>query len=422
MTELIDRIEQQMERIRRGAAEIVPEQALVERIGRALEEGRPLRVKLGLDPTAPDIHVGNAVPLHKLRAFQELGHHAVLIFGDYTATVGDPSGQNEMRPQLSHDEVMQNAQTYLDQVGEIVDLQEAEVCYNGDWFSKMSFADVIQLAGKLTLARCIERDDFASRMEEGRPIGLHELLYPLMQAYDSVMVHSDVELGGTDQIFNILLGRELQKQVGQEPQVAVTNPLLEGLDGTQKMSKSKGNYIGICEEPAEMFGKAMSIPDQLMRKYFVLATDLPLERIEELLSERTHPREAKADLAGAVVSRYHGAEAARRARQEFNRVFRQGELPADMPQVKVPAREVEDGTIWIVRLLRLAGWATSNGDARRLVQQGGVRLGPPDALAEVADPTADVRVSDGMVLNVGKRRYATLLLTGRQGAPRGRSG
>jgi tyrosyl-tRNA synthetase len=404
-----DAIEKQMERIRRGAADIVPEQELVEKIGRSLETGEPLRVKLGLDPTAPDIHVGNAVPLHKLRTFQDLGHHAVLIFGDYTATVGDPSGANETRPQLSHDEVLENAQTYLDQVGKIVDLEEAEIVYNGEWFGEMTFGEVIRLAAKLTVARCIERDDFAKRMDAGQPIGLHELLYPLMQAYDSVMVRSDVELGGTDQIFNILMGRELQRQMGQQPQVAVTNPLLEGLDGQQKMSKSKGNYIGIDEPPAQIFGKAMSVPDELMRKYLVLTTDLSMERIEELLAPGVHPRDAKTELAAAIVGRYHGAEAAERAGREFDRVFREGELPSRMPHVRVPAEEMADGRVWIVTLIRLAGWASSNGEARRLVAQGGVRVGhDADSLETVADPDVDLQVADGMVLNVGKRRFCRL--------------
>jgi tyrosyl-tRNA synthetase len=398
-------IEQQMERIRRGAADIVPEQELIEKIGRSLETDQPLRVKLGLDPTAPDIHVGNAVPLHKLRVFQDLGHHAILIVGDYTASVGDPSGQSVTRPQLSREEVMENAQTYLDQVGKIVELEEAEICYNGDWFSQMSFGEVIQLAARLTVAQCLERDDFANRMEEGRPIGLHELLYPLMQAYDSVMVHSDVELGGTDQIFNILLGRELQRRVGQVPQVAVTNPLLEGLDGTEKMSKSKGNYIGISEPPATVFGKAMSIPDELMEKYFILTTDLPMKRIELLLSDQTHPRDAKAELASAIVERYYDAEAAEEARAAFDRVFVEHELPREMPELRVPEAELSDGRLWIVKLLRMAGCASSNAEARRLVEQGGVRLGLPDSLGAIQDPNADLRVSGGMVLNVGKRRF-----------------
>jgi len=238
----------------------------------------------------------------------------------------------------------------------------------------MTFGEVIRLAAKLTVARCIERDDFSQRMAEGRPIGVHELLYPLMQAYDSVMVRSDVELGGTDQIFNILMGRELQRQMGQEPQVAVTNPLLEGLDGREKMSKTKGNYIGISEPPEEIFGKAMSIPDELMRKYFVLTTDLPLDRVETLLSPQVHPREAKAELASAIVRRYYDEDAARAAREGFERVFREGRLPQEMAEAILPAHEVREGTIWVVRLLRLAEMAASNGEARRLVEQGGVSL------------------------------------------------
>ncbi len=412
MGKLTESIERQMQQIRRGAAGIVPEEELIGKIGRSLESGKPLRVKLGLDPTAPDIHVGNAVPLHKLRLFQDLGHHAVLIIGDYTATVGDPSEQNATRPQLTHDEVLAHAQTYLDQVGHIVDLAEAEVVKNGDWFSKMTFGEVIALAAKLTVARCIERDDFSERMAAGRPVGLHELLYPLMQAYDSVMVRSDVELGGTDQTFNILLGRELQRQMGQEPQVAVTNPLLEGLDGHEKMSKSKGNYIGICESPETIFGKAMSIPDELMRKYFILTTELPVERIEMLLSPDVHPRQAKAELAAAIVSRYYDEDAAGAAHEEFNRIFRDHELPQQLAEVRIPSGELEDGRLWIVKLLRLAEFAHSSGEARRLVEQGGVRLGmDADSLRAVQDPEADVEVRAGTILNVGKRRFCRLTLT-----------
>jgi tyrosyl-tRNA synthetase len=410
-----DQVSEQMDRIRRGAADIVPEEELVAKIGRSLREGKPLRVKLGLDPTAPDIHVGNAVPLHKMRAFQDLGHQAVLILGDYTATVGDPSGQNAMRPQLSHDEVMAYAQTYLDQVGKIIDVDAAEVRYNGEWFGQMNFSDVIRLAAKLTVARCIERDDFTQRMQAGQPIGLHELLYPLMQAYDSVMVRSDVELGGTDQLFNILLGRDLQRQVGMEPQAAVTNPLLEGLDGVQKMSKSKGNYIGISEPPDTIFGKAMSIPDVLMRKYFILTTDLPLERIELLLSPQTHPRDAKVELAAAIVGRYYDRRAADRAREGFDTVFRIGGLPEEMPEVEVPAAELSGGRIWIVHLLRLAGLASTGGEARRLIQQGGVSMGADaDTLQVIQDPTAEVEVQQGAVLKVGKRRFCRLKLGGKE--------
>jgi tyrosyl-tRNA synthetase len=273
----------------------------------------------------------------------------------------------------------------------------------------MSFGDVIKLAARITVARCLERDDFARRLAEERPISLHELLYPLMQAYDSVMVHSDVELGGTDQIFNILLGRELQREVGQEPQVAVTNPLLEGLDGSQKMSKSKGNYIGINEPAAEMFGKAMSIPDELMQKYFVLTTDVPLDQVQMYLSGDVHPREAKAELAAAIVRRYHGEQAASEARREFNRVFQQGELPDDMPTVTIPESEKKDGKVWIVKLLRLADCADSNSEARRIIAQGGVSMGESaDTLETIKDANTDLEVADGTILKVGKLRYCRL--------------
>ncbi|MBS3763552.1 MAG: tyrosine--tRNA ligase [Planctomycetes bacterium] len=405
----MESFDEQMNLIRRGAADIVPEEELKEKIQNACDSSKPLRVKLGLDPTAPDIHVGNAVPLHKLRTFQDLGHHAVLIIGDYTATVGDPSQQNAMRPQLSHEEVMQHARTYLDQVGKIVDLKEAEIVQNGDWFSKMNLGDVIQLAGNLTVARCLERDDFQKRLEEGQAVGLHELLYPMMQAYDSVMVEADVELGGTDQIFNILLGRNLQRQLGQQPQVAVTNPLLEGLDGTEKMSKSKGNYIGINEKPAKIYGKAMSIPDELMEKYFILTTDLPMERIEQLLSPETHPRDAKAALAAAIVRRYFDKESAREAAEEFERVFREKELPSDMKEIELLPEDLEDGRLWLVKLVRLAGCADSNSQARRLIGQGGVSLGSDaDSLEVISDTNADVPVHNGDILKIGKRRFVRL--------------
>lgn len=405
----MESFDEQMNLIRRGAADIVPEEELKEKIQNACDSSKPLRVKLGLDPTAPDIHVGNAVPLHKLRTFQDLGHHAVLIIGDYTATVGDPSQQNAMRPQLSHEEVMQHARTYLNQVGKIVDLEEAEIVQNGDWFSKMNLGDVIQLAGNLTVARCLERDDFQKRLEEGQAVGLHELLYPMMQAYDSVMVEADVELGGTDQIFNILLGRNLQRQLGQQPQVAVTNPLLEGLDGTEKMSKSKGNYIGINEKPAKIYGKAMSIPDELMEKYFILTTDLPMERIEQLLSPETHPRDAKAALAAAIVRRYFDKESAREAAEEFERVFREKELPSDMKEIELLPEDLEDGRLWLVKLVRLAGCADSNSQARRLIGQGGVSLGSDaDSLEVISDTNADVPVHNGDILKIGKRRFVRL--------------
>ncbi len=399
-------VEEQIERIRRLAAEIVPEEELIDKIKKASEDNKPLRVKLGLDPTAPDIHIGHALPLHLLRTFQDCGHHAVLIIGDYTATIGDPSGQNTMRPQLEHDEVLKNAETYLEQAAKIVDMDEAEIVNNRQWFAKMSLADVIKLAGKLTVARCLERDDFKKRLADQRPVGLHELLYPLMQAYDSVKVESDVELGGTDQIFNILLGRDLQREVGMQPQVAVTNELLVGLDGTEKMSKSKGNYIGINEDPNTMYGKVMSIADELMEKYFYLATALPKARIDQLLSVQTHPREAKAELARAVVTRYHNPESARKAKDEFEKVFKDKQLPTDMPELIISEDDLENGQIWSVALVRASGRAKSNGEARRLIQQGGVSIGSDmDNLEKITDINSNVALTNGLIVKIGKRHF-----------------
>ncbi|MEF8788346.1 MAG: tyrosine--tRNA ligase, partial [Planctomycetota bacterium] len=395
-------VDKQMERIRRGAADIVPEDELKERIEESIKNDEPLRVKLGLDPTAPDIHVGNALPLHKMRMFQDLGHHAVFIVGDFTATIGDPSGQNEMRPQLSPEEVMDNASTYLDQVGNIVDMDEAEIIRNSQWFGEMKVEEILSLAARITVSQCIERDDFRQRLDKDQPVGLHELFYPLLQAYDSVMVESDIELGGTDQIFNILMGRELQRQMDQQPQIAVTNPLLEGLDGTEKMSKSKGNYIGILDEPADMFGKAMSVPDRLMEKYLILATDLPMDRIDELTSEDTHPRDAKAELARAMVARYHGEEAAEEASREFDRVFREKKIPEEnIDEATVPGEVLEDGNRAspLDLLTEVTGYCDSRSQARRLVKQGGVSLGMgPDSFEKLESATDDVELEDGIIL------------------------
>ncbi len=407
-------VEKQMERIRRGAADIVPEEELRERIEESIKNDEPLRVKLGLDPTAPDIHVGNALPLHKMRTFQDLGHHAVFIVGDFTATIGDPSGQNEMRPQLSPEEVMENASTYLDQVGNIVDMDEAEIIRNSQWFGEMKVEEILSLAARITVSQCIEREDFSKRLDRDQPVGLHELFYPLLQAYDSVMVESDIELGGTDQIFNILMGRELQRQMDQQPQIAVTNPLLEGLDGSEKMSKSKGNYIGILDEPADMFGKAMSVPDRLMEKYLILATDLPMDRIEELTSEDTHPRDAKAELARAMVARYHGEEAAEKAAREFDRVFREKKIPEEnIDEASVPADVLKDGNRAspLDLLTEVTGYCDSRSQARRLIKQGGVSLGmDPDSFQKLEDATDEVELQDGIILKKGKRHFCRLHL------------
>ena len=293
-----------------------------------------MRVKLGLDPTAPDIHIGNAIPIHKLRNFQELGHTAVLIIGDYTAMVGDPSGVNKTRPQLTQEDIDNNTKTYLDQIGKILDIEKTEIRYNSEWFAEMKFTDVITLASKMTVARMMERDDFSKRYSSGVPISLHEFIYPLMQGYDSIMVKSDIEIGGTDQIFSLLVGRDLQRDANMEPQTALTTPLLEGIDGNKKMSKSLGNYIGIYEEPKEVFGKTMRISDDLMRKYFELATDMAMEDIESTLNE--HPRQAKIVLGKAIVNRYYDNEAAEKAAEEFDRVFKEHKIPDDIPQIAAP--------------------------------------------------------------------------------------
>ncbi len=394
-------IDEQLNIIKRGAVEIVREEELVEKLQRSIKTGVPLRVKLGLDPTAPDIHIGNAIPIHKLRTFQELGHKAVLIIGDYTAIVGDPSGVNKTRPQLSHEEIVKNTRTYLDQMGKILDIDETEIRYNSEWFKEMKFADVIKLASRMTVARMMERDDFSKRYTSGIPISLHEFIYPLMQGYDSVMVESDIEIGGTDQIFSLLVGRDLQRDRKMEPQVAFTTPLLEGIDGNKKMSKSLGNYIGIYEEPKEVFGKTMRISDDLMRRYFELATDMNMEDIDNVL--RGHPRQAKTVLGKAIVSRYYSEETAEKVAEEFDRVHRDHEQPADVPCLEIKTAG-DSYRIWIIKLLVDNGFAATNGEARRLVSQGGVSIDDK----KLTDPTREISLKDGMILRVGKRRFTKI--------------
>jgi len=388
-------VQQQLELIRRGAVEIHSEAELEAKLKRAAGERRPLRVKLGLDPTSPDIHLGHTVVLGKLRQFQDLGHQAVLIIGDYTAMVGDPSGQSKTRPQLTPEQIEANLQTYLEQVRAVLDVARLEIRRNGEWFAKMSFADVLKLAGSSTVARMLERDDFAKRCAAKAPIGVHELLYPLMQAHDSVMVRADVELGGTDQTFNLLGGRDLQRDAGQEPQVTLSMPLLVGLDGVNKMSKSLGNYVGLKDQPGEMFGKLMSLPDALMADYFTLLTALSEAEIHKLLAG--HPREAKERLGVEVVTRYHSAQAARAAAAEFRKVFSEKQAPTDMPEVRLASAKVN-----VVDLIIQAGHAASKSEARRLVEGGGVSLGGE----KVADWKAEVSPADGAVLQTGKRRFA----------------
>nr|CAJ72604.1 strongly similar to tyrosyl-tRNA ligase [Candidatus Kuenenia stuttgartiensis] len=399
-------VNEQMEILLRGTVDIVSKGELIKKIDRSMQEKRPLRVKLGLDPTAPDIHIGNAIPIHKLRAFQSLGHTAILIIGDYTAVVGDPSGVNKTRPMITHDKVLENAKTYLTQAGKILDMDKTEVVYNSKWFKSMTFNDVIQLVSKMTVARMMERDDFSKRYKAGSPISLHEFIYPLMQGYDSIMVKNDVELGGTDQLFSLLVGRDLQKDAGMEPQVVLTTSLLEGIDGNKKMSKSLNNYIGITEPSREMFGKVMSIPDNLMRKYFELATDVSIEDIQQLLDEKTHPRTAKVALAKAIVTRYHNLQAAEAAAEEFDRVFKEGALPDEIPIISIPDGELENGKIWITKLIVSCKFAATNGEARRLIQQGGVSVNSET----INDPTLNIEITPGMTLKVGKRRFAKIVL------------
>jgi tyrosyl-tRNA synthetase len=405
-----DDVSRQLQVLRSGAAEIIPEAELESKLARSIEERRPLRVKLGIDPSTPDLHLGHAVVLGTLRRFQDLGHTAVLIVGDFTGRVGDPTGQIETRPMLSPEELEANARTYLEQADKVLDLERAEVRRNGEWLGGLRFDDVARLASVLTVARLMERADFSERYRAGRPISLAEFLYPLMQGYDSVAVEADVELGGTDQTFNLLVGRDLQRAHGHEPQVAFTVPLLPGTDGVKKMSKTFGNQVGLTEPPGEQFGKTMSIPDELIPTWFRLCTGLPpedLDAIERGLADGSlHPAEQKRRLGREIVTRYHGEDAARAAEEHFDRVHREHELPEDVPEATIPPDAVQDGRVWLPRLLAATGLASSNADARRLIEQGGVRLDGET----VDDPDAELTPDSlaGRVLQVGRRRFLRL--------------
>ncbi|GEA16137.1 MAG: tyrosyl-tRNA synthetase [Moorella sp. (in: firmicutes)] len=403
MIRLEREVERQLKVLRRGVAEIIPEEDLKAKLKKSLSTGNPLRVKLGLDPTAPDIHLGHTVVLQKLRQFQELGHQVIIIIGDFTGRIGDPTGKSETRRQLSEAEVLANAETYKEQIFKILDPARTEVTFNSQWLARLTFADVIQLAAKITVARMLEREDFARRYQDNRPISVHEFFYPLMQGYDSVALGADVELGGTDQKFNLLMGRQLQREYGQEPQVAMMMPILPGLDGVQKMSKSLGNYIGINEPAKEMYGKTMSLPDELMLTYFELVTAVPLEELETirqgLASGSLHPRDVKMRLAREIVGLYHGEAAAREAEKEFRQVFQLGDLPEEMPEVIV-----QEARMWLPRLMVQAGLAPSTSEARRLIRQGAVKLNGERLL----DPDAEIAVHDGQVLQAGKRKFARL--------------
>ena len=400
-------LEEEFEELSRGAVQVITPADLKEKLARARRDGRPLRVKFGADPSAPDIHLGHTVCLRKLRQFQEFGHEVFFVIGDFTGRIGDPSGKSETRPQLDEETIRKNALTYEQQIFKVLDPSRTRVVFNNDWLSELSFVDVIELASKYTVARMLERDDFTIRFREGRPISLHEFMYTLAQAYDSVSLRADLEMGGSDQTFNFVATRDIMGRYGLEAQVVLTMPLLEGTDGVEKMSKSLGNYIGINEPAKDIYGKAMSIPDKLMVRYFELVTDLPNKEVKAirrgLTSAKLHPRDVKMRLAHVLVRMYHGQAAADKAQDEFVAIFRRGEMPDDILPMGVAKGDLTPGgTMWVARLLVVLGLASSTSEGRRLVVQGGVRIDEN----RVTDAAAEVPVTDGMVVRVGKRRVA----------------
>jgi tyrosyl-tRNA synthetase len=399
-------VDEQLNVIKRGTSEIIPEEELVAKLEKSLKLKKPLNIKLGCDPTRPDLHLGHSVVLRKLAQFQQLGHQAILIIGDFTGMIGDPSGKNSTRPPLSFEDARENAKSYWLQAAKILDKSKTKIVYNSDWLGKMNFEDVIKLASKYTVARMIERDDFTKRYKSGTPISLHEFLYPLAQAMDSVAIESDVELGGTDQKFNLLVGRDIQREHGKEPQVILTMPLLVGTDGFEKMSKSYDNYIGIDESPKEIFGKALSIPDNLIYTYFELATDISekeLKKIKnDLNNDKINPRDIKRSLARRLVTMYHSKENAITAQEEFDKIFIKKENPDEIQEYKFNQKIIE---INIIDLIVEVGFASSNSEARRLIQQGGVSINGD----KILDFKTSVHIDEEKILKVGKRKFVKLL-------------
>ena len=389
-------IDEQIEFLKKGAVDLIREEDLRAKLERSAKTGKPLRVKLGADPTAPDIHVGHTVVIRKLRAFQELGHTAIFLIGDFTGMIGDPSGKNTTRPPLSREEILANAETYKKQIFKLLDPEKTEIRFNSEWFDAQGSAGFIKLASHTTVKQILERDDFEKRMNENRPIALHELLYPLVQGYDSVALEADVELGGTDQKFNLLMGRNLQREYQQEPQVILTTPLLKGLDGVQKMSKSLNNYIGIDEAPGEMFGKVMSISDELMWEYYELLTDSTPAEIEAMRSSDENPRDLKVNLAKLIIKDFHSADAATAAEADFVARFVKKEVPDEIEEKSVSA-----GNYNLADLLAQLNLAASKKEAKRLIEQGGVKLNGE----KVSDTSAEIDLSDEILLQVGKRRF-----------------
>jgi len=393
-------IQQQMELLSRGSLEILPAGALEAKLKLAEKEGRPLRVKAGFDPTAPDLHLGHTVLLEKLRQFQQCGHQVIFLIGDFTGTIGDPTGKNETRPPLTHDEVLANAESYKAQVFKILDPEQTEVRFNSEWLGKLTAADMIRIAGKATVARMLERDDFEKRYKGGQSIAIHEFLYPLVQGYDSVALDADVELGGNDQKFNLLMGRQMQAAYDQPQQVILTMPLLEGLDGVNKMSKSLNNYVGVVEPAKDQFGKLMSASDDLMYKYYELLTDVNLDEVKAL-----HPMEAKKNLAATIVDRFHGERAGQQARAGFEAQFAKKEIPDDVPEASLPC---EDGSLSIIKALAQSGLTASNGEAMRMVKQNAVSVDGE----KVSDKDLQLKPGGPYLIKLGKRKFMNLSVLG----------
>jgi tyrosyl-tRNA synthetase len=399
---MAENIEQQLEQLKCGTVEIYSENELAERLAEAAKAKRQLRVKLGMDPTAPDIHLGHTVVMRKMRQFQDMGHKAVLIIGDYTARIGDPTGQNTTRPMLSQEQIEENAKTYLQQAGKVLDTSKDkfEVRPNSEWFEEMALMELIQIAAKKTITQMLQRDSFKLRLQNNIDVYTHEFLYPLMQGYDSVVVKSDVELGGTDQTFNNLVGRDIQKAYGQKPQIVITMPILVGLDGKGKMSKSKGNYIGVTDEPKDMFGKIMSISDDMMENYFTLLTDIPAEKIKELVdSQKTHPKQAKVFLGKTIIKQFYNEAAAESAAGEFEKVFAQKQMPEDMPEIKISKEPIT-----AAKLLLSCKLVSTGGEAKRLIAGGGLTIDGE----KITDPNKSITPANGMIVRAGKLKFARL--------------
>ncbi len=403
-------IKEELRIIKRGIEEIISEEELIKKLEKSRKEKRPLRIKQGFDPNAPDIHLGHTVGLRKMRQFQDLGHDVYFLIGDFTGMIGDPSGQTVTRKQLTEEEVKKNAETYKKQVFKILNPEKTKVVFNSQWLGKLSFSEVLKICSEYTVARMLERDDFSNRYKKEKPIGIHEFLYPLMQGYDSVALQADIELGGTDQKFNLLVGRTIQREYGQEPQVIITMPLLEGTDGVEKMSKSLNNYIGINEPPQVMYGKVMSIPDNLMFRYFEFVTDVPLNEIDkikiDLENNNIHPRDVKKRLAREIVQLYHGHSASLIAEEEFEKVFKKKLYPEEIKELVLKKDNLKEGKIWITELIAMSNLVSSKSEARRLIKQGGVRINGE----KVSDPNFDLTVEEGMILKIGKLNFIKLVI------------